>query len=97
MSFDFDFNYGDNTIAYPTSNGVIGTLALEGHREAIDDVKYATTLRLEIDKTSRKNNRRAKQKADEALKWLESMNTRKVDLDEVRSEMIQRILELKKL
>jgi phage gp46-like protein len=76
---------------------VIGTLALEGYREAIDDVRYATTLRMEIDKANRKNSQQANQKADEALQWLENMDTRKVNLDEVRSEMIQRILELKKL
>jgi len=34
----------DHVFAYPTVDGVIDTLAWEGFREAVDDVRYITTL-----------------------------------------------------
>lgn len=36
--------YRDHNFTYPTSDGVIDTLAWEGFREGIDDVRYLTTL-----------------------------------------------------
>ena len=36
--------YRDHVFAYPTSNGVIDTIQWEGFREAVDDVRYLTTL-----------------------------------------------------
>jgi hypothetical protein len=42
---DFDDNrWRDHVFAYPTSDGVIDTLQWEGFREAVDDVRYLTTL-----------------------------------------------------
>lgn len=42
---DFDHNYyRSHTIAYPTVDGVVDTIAWEGFREGIDDVRYMTTL-----------------------------------------------------
>lgn len=43
---DFDHEeFRDHNFAYPTSNGVIDTIAWEGFREAVDDVRYFTTLK----------------------------------------------------
>ena len=36
--------YRDHNLTYPTADGVIDTLAWEGFREAVDDVRYLTTL-----------------------------------------------------
>lgn len=36
--------YRDHVFAYPTVDGVIDTLAWEGFREGVDDVRYITTL-----------------------------------------------------
>lgn len=36
--------YRDHNFTYPTSDGVIDTLAWEGFREAVDDVRYLETL-----------------------------------------------------
>ena len=36
--------FRDHILAYPTADGVIDTLAWEGFREAVDDVRYLTTL-----------------------------------------------------
>lgn len=42
---DFDHpKFRDHVFAYPTSDGVIDTLAWEGFREGVDDVRYITTL-----------------------------------------------------
>jgi hypothetical protein len=42
---DFDHKiYRDHVFAYPTSNGVVETLAWEGYREGVDDLRYLATL-----------------------------------------------------
>lgn len=42
---DFDHpKFRDHNFTYPTVNGVIDTLAWEGFREGVDDVRYITTL-----------------------------------------------------
>ena len=40
----YDRTYRDHVFAYPTLNGVIDTIQWEGFREAVDDVRYLTTL-----------------------------------------------------
>jgi len=85
---DFDCNaYRDHNVAYPTVDGIVPTLALEGYREAFDDVKYATTLRLAAARAE------AGASAD-ALEWLESIDPHTADLDATRAEMIRRIIAL---
>ena len=42
--------FRDHNFTYPTSNGVVKTIAWEGMREAIDDVRYLTLLENEIKK-----------------------------------------------
>jgi hypothetical protein len=43
---DFDHEeFRDHNFAYPTTDGVIDTIAWEGFREAVDDVRYLTTLK----------------------------------------------------
>lgn len=47
---DFDHaRYRDEVFAYPTVNGVIDTLAWEGYREGIDDLRYLTTLEIAVE------------------------------------------------
>lgn len=41
---DFDGRYRDHMFTYPTSDGVIDTLAWEGFREGVDDIRYLATL-----------------------------------------------------
>lgn len=92
---DFDDDtYRDHALAYPTVNGVVGTLALEGFREGVDDVRYATLLRQEAEKAQREGHPEAKARALKALEWLEGLDFQQVDLDEVRRALIQQILAL---
>jgi len=90
---DFNDIMRDLTFAYPTSNGVVDTIAWEGYREAIDDIRYATTLALAI-QSARKAGGKAKQAtAREAEEYLQSIDTNS-DLDKVRLRTIDYILRL---
>jgi hypothetical protein len=92
---DFDCDaYRDHNVAYPTVNGVVGTLALEGFREGADDVKYATVLCLAIDRALKTGSPEARAKASQAREWLESVDPKTADLDATRAEMSRRITEL---
>ncbi|MFA6716854.1 MAG: glycoside hydrolase domain-containing protein, partial [Victivallaceae bacterium] len=52
---DFDSFMRDETFVYPTVDGVIDTIAWEGYREGVDDVRYLTTLLHELDKAKKEN------------------------------------------
>ena len=70
---DFDhITYRAHTIAYPTVDGVVDTIAWEGYREAVDDVRYLTTL-LHAIKTARPDRQAA---ARSAAAYLEQLRTR---------------------
>ncbi|MCE7902077.1 MAG: DUF4091 domain-containing protein [Gammaproteobacteria bacterium PRO9] len=47
---DFDGQYRDHFLVYPTTTGYIPTLAWEGLREAIYDVRYLETLQMAIER-----------------------------------------------
>ena len=93
---DFDCDaYRDHNVAYPTVDGVVGTLALDGLREGKDDVRYATLLRMEIDTALAGEDDKAKAIAGEAAEWLEGLDPSTVDLDEARAGMVERLLRLR--
>ena len=79
----------DLTFAYPTSDGVVDTIAWEGYREGIDDIRYGSTLNLVIEgaETSKQGI------AQEAKAYLESLDP-SADLDVARSKIIDYILRL---
>jgi hypothetical protein len=92
---DFDCDaYRDHNLGYPTVNGVVGTLALEGFREGVDDVRYATTLRLRAEKARDSGDAQARAAAQEAVAWLEAIDPKTADLDEVRRKLVRHILAL---
>jgi len=79
---------------YPTANGVIDTNAWEGFREGLDDIRYATTLRLAIEKGKSSRKSQVQNKARSAEKWLDEVDVESRDLNTVRLKMIDHILEL---
>ena len=92
---DFDHaRYRDVVFVYPTVDGVIGTIAFEGYREAIDDIRYATTLKLAIERARTAGTKTRGEIASEAVKWLSEVDVEKADLDAVRRRMIDFILKL---
>ncbi len=88
---DFDDpkkRFRDETFVYPTTNGLISTIQWEGFREGIDDVRYLSTLlnkikQLEIMGID----------ISDLNKWIDELDPNK-DLDLVRSEIIDKILEI---
>lgn len=85
---DFDDDiYRDHCFVYPTVDGVIDTLAIEGYREGIDDIRYVTTLALAV-----RDAKDGPAKA-EAQAFLDGL-TADGDLDATRAAIIERILRL---
>jgi hypothetical protein len=67
---DFDdAEFRDHNFAYPTVNGVIDTLAWEGLREGIDDVRYLQTLAAEVAKRSHTARDSVLADAERVLTW----------------------------
>ncbi len=84
-------------MVYPTINGVIDTIAWEGFREGIDDIRYATKLKMTAEKAMKSKNLEAATMAKKALRWLETLDAKSDNLDTARLEMINYILKIEKL
>lgn len=83
---DFDHDrFRDHVFAYPTSNGVIDTIQWEGFREAVDDVRYLTTL------IAAKNGEK-----EQVMAWLCPLLSEKINMCELRSLIVKEILALEK-
>ena len=93
---DFDHYYRDHNFTYPTINGVIDTIAFEGNREAIDDIKYGTTLKLLIEKGRESKDKKIRDLSLMANNYLEQLDTGR-DLDAIRLEIIGYILKLQEV
>ena len=91
-----DLDETDYNIAFPTANGVIGTLALEALREGADDVRYATLLMNRIRESQKDGTAASKAAAEEAFQWIEEEDFYTADLDLVRSKMIDYISSLRR-
>ena len=90
---DFDdVTYRDHVFSYPTVDGVIATLAIEGYREAIDDIRYGTLLKTCIAHRKAAGGANA-ELAVAAEKYLDTLGPDR-DLETVRLEMIDMILNL---
>ncbi|UVT21027.1 MAG: hypothetical protein H8K03_03675 [Nitrospira sp.] len=89
---DFDHvRYRDHNFTYPTVDGVIDTLAWEGFREGIDDVRYVTTLEDILEALPKPYT----PSALEALQYLEDLRgDLPSNLGEVRSAIAHHILRL---
>lgn len=75
---------------YPTVNGVVDTIQWEGFREAVDDVRYVSTLvRLIKDAPPALG-----PLAAEAWSWLDSADVETADLYDLRAQMAEWITRL---
>jgi len=95
---DFDHEiYRDLVFAYPTENGVIDTIAWEGFREAVDDVRYITTLEIQLVRENAKQKKRTELviEIDNFIQKLKSSD-QIVDPDATRQQIIHYILRLTK-
>jgi len=95
-------SYRDENLTYPTADGVIDTLAWEGFREAVDDVRYLTTLEKLLSDASTNTTAAA----DQARVFLSTLKTTvlskqthsgkynlkmDIDLDAVRDQVVGHI------
>jgi hypothetical protein len=89
---DFDHSrWRDHVFAYPTVDGVIDTLAWEGFREGVDDVRYVTTL----EKLLRHVDPSADKTAADAKSFLDGLREDlPLELDLVRRTITEYIMKL---
>ncbi|MFA6175947.1 MAG: hypothetical protein WC765_05155 [Phycisphaerae bacterium] len=99
---DFDHShYRDHCFAYPTVNGVVDTIAWEGYREGLDDLRYYHTLKEQL-ASAKKNNgdanlikRSEKVLEDSIARVGDSQYDDYIDLSEIRNNIIEMILLLR--
>lgn len=88
--------YRNFTMAYPTVNGPINSIAFEGLREGIDDIRYATLLRTLAEECFASKNQDAIYAAKKAIAWFELTDPNSIDLDLLRMEMADHIIQMMK-
>ncbi len=94
--FHTDTYRGMNLIYY-TYNGIIDTLAWEGIREGIDDIRYATKLKMLAQQAIATQETDKVYAGRKALQFMALLNENNADLDAARSEMINHIMQLNNL
>lgn len=81
-------------LVYPTREAVIDTLAWEGFREGVDDIRYATKLLQLASQAVKSKNIDTVYTARKALQWLALMDEENIDLNTMRLEMINYIMKI---
>jgi hypothetical protein len=85
--------YKIHAFAYPTSNGVVDTMAWEGFREGVNDIRYVVRLEQEIGLAKQKGLNTAS--AESYLNNLHSSQLSSLNLDTVRNDIINHIIILR--
>ena len=80
---------------YAQKDDVLDTLAWEGIREGLDDVRYATKLKLLANEAMRSKDADARLLGRRALSYLTYADGTRADLDALRMECINYILQLR--
>jgi hypothetical protein len=96
---DFDHpTFRDHVFAYPTVDGVVDTIAWEGFREGVDDVRYLSTLHRKFSRLSEDLSIDSFKELKRARSLLEDLQLDEGrDLNGIRNSVIVTILELCKL
>jgi len=89
-------NYRAFNFVYPASDRFVTTLQFEGFREGIDDVKYATLLRMTAENAIRNGNVDEQYQGKAALQWLIQVDSKSCSLNTLRLEMTDKIMGLAK-
>ena len=82
-------------LCYPQDGDVLDTLAWEGVREAVDDIRYTTLLRQYCQKAIVSKDMETAYAARAAMAWLTQVDFERSSLDYLRYETISRILEIR--
>lgn len=88
--------YKPMVFAYGVYDGVIDTLAWEGYREGIDDIRYATLLKMLCKDAAQSKNLSTRYAGRKALQLMALLDGEKYDTASARLEIITRILNLQK-
>ncbi|UVI27309.1 hypothetical protein [Paenibacillus spongiae] len=88
------FPYRAFNLVYPTKTDLIDTIAWEGYREGIDDIRYATKLKQVAADAIASGVQERVEGANAALNWLEAVDERSTNQDLLRLEMIRHIVRL---
>ena len=86
--------YKPMVYAYGISDGVLDTLQWEGFREGIDDIRYATLFVSLARKAEKSANPATRRLGMKAMGYLAGLDRERCDLNEVRLEMANYILQL---
>ena len=86
--------YKNFNLVYPTRDGLVDTVAWEALREGFDDVRYATLLRLLAAEALKSGPRELQDTARKAVAWLACVDPETVDLDAMRGQMVDWILQM---
>ena len=94
---DDSTTYKPMVLAYGIYDGVLDTLAWEGFREGIDDIRYATLMTDLARKAAKSKDLKVRYLGSKAMHYLALTNAKACDMDSVRGEMIRFINELRPL
>ena len=86
--------YRSMNVFYGCGDGVIDTLAWEGFREAVDDVRYATLLQSLARPLAASTNQAARTAARHAMRLIAEADGDNFDLDDFRLLMVDAILKM---
>ncbi len=81
-------------ICYPQSHDIIDTLAWEGLREAVDDIRYGTLLKQLVEKARASKDIDTVYAGRAASTWIAQVDFERSSLDGLRMETVARILDL---
>jgi hypothetical protein len=81
-------------MAYPQDDGLIDTLAWEGIREAVDDIRYGTLLKQLAERARQSSGIDTVYAGRAAATWIAQVDHERSALDFLRLETINRILDL---
>ncbi len=96
--FKWRGSYTQMQIVYPTYDGIIATLAWEGVREGLDDIRYLSLLRLRAQAAMKSADASVRAAGRDHYVWMDSQDPEAViDLHAFRREVARRITALVKL
>ena len=88
-------HYRSFGLVYPAYEELIGTVALEGFREGMDDIRYLTLLRLRAEAALKSGDAEKVLLGKRNLAWMDSRDPERIgQLDEFRLALVRRIVEL---
>lgn len=96
--FSFRGEYSQFQMVYFTIDGLITTLAWEGVREGLDDIRYLSLLRMRAEAAMKSKDPAVQAEGRRQIVWMDSQDPEAIiDLDAFRREVARRTVEMIKL